>query len=98
MLDQLRQPRRHDLPGKAEFILEPSASSLFASGGELGPIFIHLALRIAAHHEGDRFGEPVKRSAVEGGEPLAVQFESDSENRALRSGGLARRARFAQAA
>jgi hypothetical protein len=25
----------HDMPGQAEFVLEPAASSLFAAGGEL---------------------------------------------------------------
>jgi hypothetical protein len=34
-LHHLAHDGSHDLPGQAEFILEPAASSLFAASGEL---------------------------------------------------------------
>ena len=78
-LDQFRQASGHDLPGKAELILEPAALNLDTSCGELRPIVVHFLLRVAAHHKRDRFRE------LEDGPPLrAVNFWPSSSKAMVR--------------
>src|SRR5438093_11121092 len=92
VLQHLRQDRRNDLPRHAEAILEPAALHFLAARGQLLPEMVHFLLRLAVHHQRDRLGELEERPAIERHEPLAIQFELDGHDRALRSSrGLRRR-------
>ena len=77
VFDEAGQVRGNDLPGKPELVLQPAALALAASGGELGPIVVHFLPRVAPHDKRDCFGELENGTAVERGEPLAVQFECE---------------------
>src|ERR1700722_11346445 len=58
--------RGHDLPGQAEFVLEPSAMRrLAAIGGQLAPEVVHLFLGLDADEEGYRLVELELGAAIE---------------------------------
>jgi len=90
MFDEFGQARGNDLPGEAELILEPAALDLGATDGELRPVVVDLLLVVTAHDEGDGFGELECWATVECGELLAVEFEGDGEDGALRPPGRCR--------
>src|SRR5262245_44162440 len=49
---------RHDLPGEAEFVLEPAAGLLLAAAGEeMRPQSVHLSLIVAEDEHGNCFVE-----------------------------------------
>jgi hypothetical protein len=70
---------RNDLPRDAEFVLHPSALlfSWVASFLEPVPIVVDFSLVITVDLEGYSGAEFVLRSAVQGRERLAIQFEGD---------------------
>jgi hypothetical protein len=79
-LNQVWQSSGYDLPGKAKLILDPAALALFPSGGEFGPIFVDLLLRVATDDERDRFSEFEYRAAIECRELLTLKFKSDRQD------------------
>src|SRR5690242_9383232 len=80
--EHLRQNLRHNLPGHAEFILQPAALAFLTAIGEFAPEVIDFALTVAHHLEGDRLVKPEMRPAVERGEALAVELKLDGQDRA----------------
>ena len=63
--------RGHNLPGQAEFVLEPSAFRFLAAVGDQSvPEVVHLFLALDADEEGDRLVELVFWTAIEGGVEL----------------------------
>jgi hypothetical protein len=83
MLDEIGQPRGHDLPRQSELVLEPAALNLAAAGGELRPVFVNVLLRVAPHDKRNRFGKFVIGATVEGGKFLATKLEGNGEDAAL---------------
>jgi len=64
--DVTEQNLGHDLPGQAEFILEPSALRCGAAvGGQPVPEVVHLFLGLDADEEGDRLVELELGAAIE---------------------------------
>jgi len=71
-----------DLPGEAEFVLQPAALNLFAALGELAPIVVHLLLALAVDLERDRLGELEVGTAVQADESLPFEIEHHDHDRA----------------
>src|SRR5580658_1349154 len=83
---QLGKSRRHHLPRQAVAVLEPAAAPFSACGGKFLPQTVDLCLAVAADDERDRFRELEMRTAVEGGDLLAIQLERNRHDGALRTG------------
>src|SRR4051812_29746286 len=84
---QLEEATRHDLPGDAELVLEPTALALLAAAREQAlPVVVDLRLVLAVDDEGDGFVELKMRTAVERGELLAVELERDGHDGAAFAG------------
>src|ERR1700722_20857062 len=63
--------RGHNLPGQAEFVLEPSAFRFLAAVGDQSvPEVVHLFLALDADEERNRLVESIFWAAIEGVEPL----------------------------
>src|SRR6267142_7152998 len=72
--------RGHNLPGQAEFVLEPSAFRFLAALGDQSvPEVVHLFLALDADEEGDRLVELVFWAAIEGVELLPLELEARHE-------------------
>src|SRR5665213_2624646 len=83
VLDEVGEPCGYDLPGEAELVLEPAALAFAAAvGGEPGPVFVYLLLRVAADGERDGLGELEVWATVECCKFLSIEFEGDGENAA----------------
>src|SRR5262245_46705537 len=61
----LADDRSDDLPREPVLVLQPSTLHLLTALGELLPHTVQLVLRLAVHHERNRFGELEHRPAVE---------------------------------
>src|SRR5207237_8427469 len=57
ILEQLRQPRRADLPRQAEPVPAPAAGAFLPAVGELAPVGVDLVLALAHDLERDRLVE-----------------------------------------
>src|SRR4029079_3760239 len=71
---------RHNLPGQAQLVLEPSTLRFLAAvGDQLVPEIVYLFLRLDAYEERDCFVELIFRAAVKGVELLPLKLEARHE-------------------
>src|SRR5262245_61654424 len=73
MTQQFVQDVRNDLPGKAVFVLEPTALLFLAPGRKLLPQLIHFRLRAAVNHKRNGFSKLEVRPTIEGHKLLTLQ-------------------------
>ena len=78
-------PLGHDLPGEAVAVLQPAALALLAALGQRVPVVVDLVLVGAVDQQRDGLVEREHRTAVDGGERLAVEHELDGQHRSCRA-------------
>ncbi|MNI68665.1 hypothetical protein D3C73_1243740 [compost metagenome] len=83
VLDHLHHRHRDDLPGHAEFVLEPAALLCLdrPAGGQASPEVVDFFLGLAVDLERDRFVEDEVRATVKTRERLPIEFETDRHDR-----------------
>lgn len=84
VLEELGHEAGDDLPGEAEFVLQPAAllARRVAAFVEAVPVEIEFVLGVALDLEGHGFGELEDGAAVQGGEGLAAELEDDGHDAA----------------
>src|SRR5262245_53169616 len=81
VLQQFRQCGRHQLPGKSEFVLQPTAMAFGPPVRELAPEVIDILLSVAQDLERYGLGELEEGAAVKGEKLEALDLEGNGHDR-----------------